>query len=59
MLLFRFVDFLDTRLLPEEKCNMSVVIARLVQTFLQDKRYHNDLRFVNYCIRYVSASGTR
>ncbi|XP_060769495.1 mitotic checkpoint serine/threonine-protein kinase BUB1 isoform X2 [Neoarius graeffei] len=49
----QFVDFLDTRLLPEEKCNMSVVIARLVQTFLQDKRYHNDLRFVNYCIRYA------
>ncbi|XP_053542019.1 mitotic checkpoint serine/threonine-protein kinase BUB1 isoform X2 [Ictalurus punctatus] len=50
----KFVDFLDTRLPPEEKRNMSVVMERLVQTFLQDKRYHDDLRFVNHCIRCAS-----
>ncbi|KAB5517039.1 hypothetical protein PHYPO_G00184890 [Pangasianodon hypophthalmus] len=50
----KFVDFLDARLPPEEKSNMSVVMERLVQTFLQDKRYHDDLRFINHCIRCAS-----
>ncbi|MCJ8749848.1 hypothetical protein PDJAM_G00192300 [Pangasius djambal] len=50
----KFVDFLDARLPPEETSNMSVVMERLVQTFLQDQRYHNDLRFVNHCIRCAS-----
>ncbi|XP_053347178.1 mitotic checkpoint serine/threonine-protein kinase BUB1 isoform X2 [Clarias gariepinus] len=50
----KFVDFLDSRLPPEERSKVCMVLERLVQTFLQDKRYHNDLRFINHCIRCAS-----
>ncbi|XP_076872776.1 uncharacterized protein bub1 isoform X2 [Brachyhypopomus gauderio] len=50
----KFVEFLELRLPSEEKCGISVVLDRLVQTFLQDKRYHNDTRFVNHCIKCAS-----
>ncbi|KAF5886889.1 mitotic checkpoint serine/threonine-protein kinase BUB1, partial [Clarias magur] len=50
----KFVDFLDSRLPPEETSKVCVVLERLVQTFLQDKRYHDDLRFINHCIRCAS-----
>ncbi len=49
----RFVQFLDNKLSLEEGKGMSVVLERLVQTFLQDERYHNDLRYVTHCIRCV------
>ncbi|KAI5625020.1 mitotic checkpoint serine/threonine-protein kinase BUB1 isoform X1, partial [Silurus asotus] len=50
----RFVMFLDGMLPPVEKENMTVVMERLVQTFMQDQRYHHDPRFINHCIRYAS-----
>ncbi|XP_062857826.1 mitotic checkpoint serine/threonine-protein kinase BUB1 isoform X2 [Trichomycterus rosablanca] len=50
----KFVDFLECRLPAEEKSNMSVVLDRLVQTFLQEKRYYNDIRYINHCIRCAS-----
>ncbi|XP_026874819.2 mitotic checkpoint serine/threonine-protein kinase BUB1 isoform X2 [Electrophorus electricus] len=50
----QFVRFLECRLPSEEKRGISVVLDRLVQRFLQDKRYHNDLRYVNHCIKCAS-----
>ncbi|XP_046728821.1 mitotic checkpoint serine/threonine-protein kinase BUB1 isoform X3 [Silurus meridionalis] len=50
----KFVVFLDGMLPPVEKENMTVVMERLVQTFMQDQRYHHDPRFINHCIRYAS-----
>ncbi|XP_055042619.2 mitotic checkpoint serine/threonine-protein kinase BUB1 isoform X1 [Misgurnus anguillicaudatus] len=47
----KFVEFLESRLSVEERTGLSVVLDRLVQTFLQDERYHNDLRYVTHCIK--------
>lgn len=33
---------------------MSLVLDRLVQRFLQEERYSNDIRYVNYCIKCAS-----
>ncbi|XP_072537172.1 uncharacterized protein bub1 [Salminus brasiliensis] len=47
----KFVEFLESRLPAEERSSMCVVLERLVQTFLQDKRYRNDPRYINHCIK--------
>lgn len=49
----RFVQFLESKLSPEERRGMSVVLERLVQTFLQEERYHNDPRYITHCLRCV------
>lgn len=46
----KFVHFLQSRLSAEEKNGLSVVLERLVQSFIQDERYHNDQRYVTHCI---------
>lgn len=51
----RFVQFLESRLSLDERKGLSVVLDRLVQTFLHDERYHNDLRYVTHCIKCVSS----
>lgn len=56
-LLFRFVEFLEPRLPYDEKNKLSVVMEKLITAFLPERHYHNDLRFINYCIRYVSVGG--
>ncbi|KAJ8418312.1 hypothetical protein AAFF_G00140210, partial [Aldrovandia affinis] len=50
----RYVGFVEKKLSPEEKHVISVVLERLVQTFLQQNRYYNDARYINYCIRCAS-----
>ncbi|XP_030627985.1 mitotic checkpoint serine/threonine-protein kinase BUB1-like [Chanos chanos] len=50
----KFVEFLESRLPPEEKKSLSVVVDRLVQKFLQEERYYNDIRYVNHCIKCAS-----
>lgn len=47
----KFVQFLEGRLSLEERKGMCVVLERLVQTFLQEERYHNDPRYITHCIR--------
>lgn len=51
----RFVQFLESKLSLEERKGLSVVLERIVQTFLQDERYHNDPRYVTHCIRFVGS----
>ncbi|KAA0709004.1 Mitotic checkpoint serine/threonine-protein kinase BUB1 [Triplophysa tibetana] len=50
----KFVQFLESKLSLEERKGLSVVLDRLVQTFLHDERYHNDLRYVTHCIKCAS-----
>ncbi|XP_036438407.1 mitotic checkpoint serine/threonine-protein kinase BUB1 [Colossoma macropomum] len=50
----KFVEFLDCRMAEEEKSGLVVVLERLVQRFLQDKRYNNDPRYIRHCISWAS-----
>ncbi|XP_043074658.1 LOW QUALITY PROTEIN: mitotic checkpoint serine/threonine-protein kinase BUB1 [Puntigrus tetrazona] len=47
----KFVQFLDSKLSEEEGEGMCVVLERLVHSFLQEERYHNDPRYVAHCVR--------
>uniref|UniRef100_A0A8C1RAK0 BUB1 mitotic checkpoint serine/threonine kinase n=1 Tax=Cyprinus carpio TaxID=7962 RepID=A0A8C1RAK0_CYPCA len=51
----KFVQFLESKLSPEERRGMSVVLERLVQTFLQEERYHNDPRYITHCLRCANS----
>lgn len=53
----KFVEFLECRLAAEERSSLCVVLERLVQTFLQDKRYRNDPRYINHCIKCAGYYG--
>ncbi|XP_051730870.1 LOW QUALITY PROTEIN: mitotic checkpoint serine/threonine-protein kinase BUB1 [Ctenopharyngodon idella] len=50
----KFVQFLESKLSLEERKGLSVVLERIVQTFLQDERYHNDPRYVTHCVRFAN-----
>ncbi|XP_058249157.1 mitotic checkpoint serine/threonine-protein kinase BUB1 isoform X2 [Hemibagrus wyckioides] len=50
----RFFEFMDPRLAEDEKSKLSAVTEKIIKTFLPDRRYHNDLRFISYCIRYAN-----
>ncbi|XP_070292050.1 mitotic checkpoint serine/threonine-protein kinase BUB1 isoform X2 [Salvelinus sp. IW2-2015] len=50
----RFIKYLEKRLPAEDSKAMSLVLDRLVQRFLQEERYTNDIRYVNYCIKCAS-----
>ncbi|CAN9507351.1 unnamed protein product [Ophioblennius macclurei] len=49
----RFVKHLEQRLPADGCAEMSLVFETLVQRFLSVERYANDVRYVNYCIRYA------
>ncbi|XP_061084320.1 mitotic checkpoint serine/threonine-protein kinase BUB1 isoform X2 [Conger conger] len=50
----RYVGFLEMKLPAEEKDSISVVLDCLVQTFLPQTRYYNDVRYIDYCIKCAS-----
>ncbi|XP_036403176.1 mitotic checkpoint serine/threonine-protein kinase BUB1 [Megalops cyprinoides] len=50
----RYVGLLEKKLPTEERNSMSIVLERLVETFLRDKRYYDDDRYINYCIKCAS-----
>ncbi|XP_029589839.1 mitotic checkpoint serine/threonine-protein kinase BUB1 isoform X3 [Salmo trutta] len=50
----RFIKYLEKRLPAEDSKAMSLVLDCLVQRFLQEERYTNDIRYVNYCIKCAS-----
>ncbi|KAJ8359593.1 hypothetical protein SKAU_G00161180 [Synaphobranchus kaupii] len=50
----RYVGFLENKLPTEERNSISAILDRLVQTFLPQTRYHNDVRYINYCIKCAS-----
>uniref|UniRef100_A0A8C5SE09 BUB1 N-terminal domain-containing protein n=1 Tax=Laticauda laticaudata TaxID=8630 RepID=A0A8C5SE09_LATLA len=36
----------------KQNCLLSL-LERLVKTFLSDKRYHDDMRFINCCVKFA------
>ncbi|XP_058468675.1 mitotic checkpoint serine/threonine-protein kinase BUB1 isoform X2 [Solea solea] len=50
----KFVEFLEQRSPADGGSGMSVVFDSLVQRFLNDERYANDTRYVDYCIKCAS-----
>ncbi|KAL7889109.1 hypothetical protein AOLI_G00040830 [Acnodon oligacanthus] len=50
----KFVEFLDCRMAGGERNSLVVVLERLVQRFLQDKRYSNDPRYIRHCVSLAS-----
>ncbi|XP_029450181.1 mitotic checkpoint serine/threonine-protein kinase BUB1 isoform X2 [Rhinatrema bivittatum] len=49
----RYVQWTEETLPPQEKQNISYLLERLVKNFLSDKRYHNDERFIQFCIKFA------
>ena len=39
---------------PENKEYLTTLLEHLMKEFLDKKRYHNDPRFINYCLQFVS-----
>ena len=39
---------------PENKEYLTTLLEHLMKEFLDKKRYHNDPRFINYCLKFVS-----
>ncbi|XP_068610234.1 mitotic checkpoint serine/threonine-protein kinase BUB1 [Brachionichthys hirsutus] len=52
----KFVDYLEQTPPADGGSGMSLVYESLVQSFLSVERYADDLRYVNYCIRYAGRS---
>ncbi|CAL8315659.1 unnamed protein product [Merluccius merluccius] len=50
----RFVEYLGKRVAPDAAAAMLFVLNRLVERFLHEERYANDVRYVNHCIRCAS-----
>ncbi|XP_042358797.1 mitotic checkpoint serine/threonine-protein kinase BUB1 isoform X2 [Plectropomus leopardus] len=50
----KFVKYLEQRLPADSGSAMSLVFDSLVQKFLNDEKYANDIRYVNYCIKCAS-----
>lgn len=50
----KFVEYLEQRLPADGGRGMLLVFERLVQRFLNEERYANDIRYVNYCIKCAS-----
>lgn len=55
--LLRFVRYLEQRGAADSS-GMSQVLENLVQRFLNVDRYANDIRYIKYCITYVSLTAT-
>ncbi|NXL38259.1 BUB1 kinase, partial [Glaucidium brasilianum] len=48
----RYVQWVEGCLpLQEKQTRLPSLLEQLVKTFISDKRYHQDSRFVNYCIK--------
>ncbi|KAK0150127.1 Mitotic checkpoint serine/threonine-protein kinase BUB1 [Merluccius polli] len=50
----RFVEYLGKRVASDDAAAMLFVLNRLVERFLHEERYANDVRYVNHCITCAS-----
>nr|XP_020444453.1 mitotic checkpoint serine/threonine-protein kinase BUB1-like [Monopterus albus] len=50
----KFVELMEQRLPTDSGSGLAVVFDSLVKRFLNDDRYANDTRYVNYCIKCAS-----
>ncbi|XP_023603131.1 mitotic checkpoint serine/threonine-protein kinase BUB1 isoform X2 [Myotis lucifugus] len=41
---------------PENKEYFTTLLERLLKEFLDNKRYHNDPRFINYCLKFAECN---
>ncbi|XP_016057316.1 PREDICTED: mitotic checkpoint serine/threonine-protein kinase BUB1 isoform X1 [Miniopterus natalensis] len=44
---------------PENKEYLTILLERLMKEFLDKKRYHNDPRFINYCLKFAECNSDR
>ncbi|XP_044146037.1 LOW QUALITY PROTEIN: mitotic checkpoint serine/threonine-protein kinase BUB1 [Bufo gargarizans] len=49
----RYLLWAEETLPPEEKRNILCLLERLVRSFIGDKRYCNDERYLKYCLRFA------
>ncbi|XP_070590748.1 mitotic checkpoint serine/threonine-protein kinase BUB1 [Erythrolamprus reginae] len=49
---YRYFQWLEGMSEVEQNC-LSSLLERLVKTFLNDKRYHDDGRFINCCVKFA------
>nr|XP_019581403.1 PREDICTED: mitotic checkpoint serine/threonine-protein kinase BUB1 isoform X1 [Rhinolophus sinicus] len=44
---------------PENKEYLTTLLEHLMKEFLDKKRYHNDPRFINYCLKFAECNSDR
>ncbi|XP_014708195.1 mitotic checkpoint serine/threonine-protein kinase BUB1 isoform X1 [Equus asinus] len=44
---------------PENKDYLTTLLEHLMKEFLDKKRYHNDSRFINYCLKFAECNSDR
>nr|KAF6429000.1 BUB1 mitotic checkpoint serine/threonine kinase [Molossus molossus] len=44
---------------PQNKEYLTILLERLMKEFLDKKRYHNDPRFINYCLKFAECNSDR
>ncbi|KAM3931240.1 mitotic checkpoint serine/threonine-protein kinase BUB1 [Leptodactylus fuscus] len=49
----RYILWAEETLPPQEKRNILCLLERLVRSFIGDKRYCNDERYLKYCLRFA------
>ncbi|XP_078068429.1 mitotic checkpoint serine/threonine-protein kinase BUB1 isoform X2 [Mustelus asterias] len=54
----RFIQWAEPLLPPTEKGVLISVLERLVKNFMDDKKYSNDPRYVNYWLKLINCSTT-
>ncbi|KAG7272622.1 hypothetical protein CRUP_033131, partial [Coryphaenoides rupestris] len=50
----RFVEYLGKKVTSDDAAGMKLVLERLVERFLHEERYANDIRYVKHCIKCAS-----
>ncbi|XP_041044229.1 mitotic checkpoint serine/threonine-protein kinase BUB1 [Carcharodon carcharias] len=54
----RFLQWAEPLLPPAEKGILVSVLERLVKNFMDDKKYYNDPRYINYWLKLINCSTT-
>ncbi|XP_078256403.1 mitotic checkpoint serine/threonine-protein kinase BUB1 isoform X2 [Rhinoraja longicauda] len=54
----RFIQWVEPLLPPTEKDLLVSVFEKLVKNFMNDKRYSNDPRYINYFLKLINCSTT-
>ncbi|KAG8583199.1 hypothetical protein GDO81_008313 [Engystomops pustulosus] len=49
----RYILWAEETLPPQERRNLLCLLERLVRSFIGDKRYCNDERYLKYCLRFA------
>ncbi|KAM4770912.1 mitotic checkpoint serine/threonine-protein kinase BUB1 [Rhinophrynus dorsalis] len=55
----QYVLWAEEALPPQEKRNILCLLERLVKSFIGDKRYYNDERYLKYCIQFAQSIDER